>query len=81
MSQHTPILIKVDEPDSPRLWIIQRCLECDVEITRHEIHVPDVPAGASEDVLNKVADELVHNFGHDDAHAFLEHIAKAEGAP
>jgi hypothetical protein len=65
---HTPILRVIDEKDSPGMWIIQRCKECDVEISRHEF---DASRGAP------VGDDALH-FGREDGYAWLKHCAEGQ---
>jgi chemotaxis methyl-accepting protein methylase len=68
MKRHTPILTIKDEPGTPRLQILTRCLECDITIVTHDID-------ASKIELARAGDYGALS-GEDLANAWLKHIAE-----
>lgn len=64
--RHLPAVIFKDEPGTPHMRIITRCLECDVTIT-------DRPIDVSKVGLVRAGD-LGCAFGEEDGDAWLSHV-------
>jgi len=67
---HTPVVTMLDEPGTPRMTLVARCIECDVVVTRRPIDV--------NLISDTEIDDIVTEIGSADAHEFLKHIREAQ---
>lgn len=55
--RHTPTLVVEDEVDTPRLRILVRCLECDVQVTARLIDVSKIDRVRAGDLAAGMCEE------------------------
>lgn len=71
--KHTPVVIVVDEVNTPIVSILTRCQDCDVTVTKHRI---DVSKLTEEEVERQ---QLGGQYGAEDVIAFLTHCGQTRG--